>query len=92
MKYFELDEEEKEIEKAIEDGEFKRVKNFEQEMKRYQEIARATLNKNRNINIRISEGDLYKLKAKAMERGLPYQTLVSSVLHQYSNGRIKEPA
>ena len=51
-----------------------------------------TLNKTRNINIRLSERDLQKLKVKAMERGLPYQTLVASVVHQFSNGRLKELA
>lgn len=86
-----LDEEEKEILEAYERGNFKSIPNLEEEKQKLVAAARATLNKNRNINIRISERDLHKLKAKATERGLPYQTLVSSVLHQYTNGRIKEP-
>ena len=92
MKYYELDKEEEEILKAYEKGEFKSVKNLEKEKKRYQQIAQATLNKTRNINIRLSERDLQKIKVKAMERGLPYQTLVASVVHQYSNDRLKELA
>ena len=84
MKYYELDKEEEEILKAYEKGEFKSVKNLEKEKKRYQQIAQATLNKTRNINIRLSERDLQKIKALAMEKGLPYQTFVSSLLHQYS--------
>ncbi|MEK7125482.1 MAG: CopG family antitoxin [Patescibacteria group bacterium] len=92
MKIFELDDEEKELETAIAVGEFESVPNLEQEKKRYQEIARATLQKRRNINIRISERDLQALKARAAAKGLPYQTLVSSVLHQYSNGKVKELA
>ena len=44
----------------------------------------------RRINIRISEKDLTDLKIKAREEGLPYQTLVSSVLHKYLNGRLVE--
>lgn len=92
MQDYILNKEEQEILEAYEKGEFKSVDNLEEEKKRYQEIARATLNKNRNINIRISERDLHKLKAKAAAKGLPYQTLVSSVLHQYSNGKVKELA
>lgn len=92
MQNYKLDKEEQEILKAYEKGDFKSVPNLDEEKKRYQEIARATLNKNRNINIRITEKDLLKLKARAAEKGLPYQTLVSSVLHQYSNGKVKELA
>lgn len=90
--YKSLDKEERELLDAYNKGEFKSVPHFEEEKKKYIAAARATLNKTKNINIRLTERDLYKLKAKAMERGLPYQTLVSSVLHQYTNGRIKEPA
>lgn len=85
MKYFELTKEEEEILKAVEAGEFKRVKNFEQAKKDAIEAARNTVKKNRNINLRVSERDLLKLKSKAIEEGIPYQTLVSSVLHKYVN-------
>lgn len=92
-KYYEsLDKEEKEILDAYNKGEFKSVPNIEEEKQKLVAAARATLNKNRNINIRISERDLHKLKAKAAAKGLPYQTLVSSVLHQYSNDKVKELA
>ena len=90
--YGSLDEEEKELLDAYNRGEFESVPNFEEEKQKLVAAARATLNKNRNINIRISEIDLHKIKAKAAERGLPYQTLVSSVLHQYSNDKVKELA
>jgi len=83
MKYYELTKEEQEILDAVENGEFKTVKNFEREKKRFQAIARNTLNKARNINIRLSERDLLKLKTKAIEEGIPYQTLASSILHKY---------
>lgn len=82
---FELDKEEQEIEKAFERGEFKRIKNFKQEKRRLMEAARNTLNKTRNINLRLSERTLARLKAKAIEEGLPYQTLASSILHKYAN-------
>jgi len=83
MKHIILDKEEEQILKDFEDGKYVRVKNFEQEKKRLQEIARNTLNKTRNINLRLSQRDLQKLKSKAAEEGIPYQTLVSSVLHKF---------
>ena len=89
MKYYELDKEEKEILEAFEKGKLKRVKNFAQEKKKLEQAARFTLSKSRNINIRISEGDLQKIKALAVEKGVPYQTLVSSLIHQYSSGKAR---
>ncbi len=69
MKYYELDEEEKQeleaIEDALESGELKSAPNFENRKKELQQIAKNTLNKTRNINIRLSERDLYRLKAKS---------------------------
>lgn len=82
MKYIILDEEEEQILKDVEDGKYVKVKNFEQEKRRLQEIARNTLNKTKNINIRLSERDVHKLKARAIKQGIPYQTLASSILHQ----------
>jgi predicted DNA binding CopG/RHH family protein len=52
------------------------------ERKRLQQIAKNTLNKTRNINIRLSERDLHHLRSKAIEEGIPYQTLASSILHK----------
>ena len=83
MKYYELDKEEEKILKNIESGKYKRVKNFELEKKKAIEIARNTLNKVRNINIRLAEKTLPNLKARAIEEGIPYQTLSASVLHKY---------
>ncbi len=82
MKYFELDDEEKQLLEEIERGEWVPVKNFAKRKKELMQIARNTLNKTRNINLRLSERDLQKLKAKAARQGLPYQTLASSILHQ----------
>lgn len=86
MNYYELEKEEKReleaIENAIENGEIKNVTNFEKRKKELQQIAKSTFNKTRNINIRLSEKDLYRLKTKAMEEGIPYQTLASSILHK----------
>lgn len=80
-----LDDEEEQIIKDFEAGKYVRVKNFEQEKRRLQQIAKNTLKKNKNINLRLSEKDLMKLKAKAVEEGIPYQTLASSVLHKFAN-------
>jgi predicted DNA binding CopG/RHH family protein len=86
MKYYSLTDEEQreldEIEVALENGTLESIADFEEEKKRLQQIVRNTLNKTRNINIRLSERDLYKLKAKAIEEGMPYQTLASSILHK----------
>jgi len=56
----------------------------------YQTIARNTMKKNRKINIRISENDLSALQRRAAREGLPYQTLIGSVLHKYVSGFLKE--
>lgn len=86
MKFYELDEEERQeleaIENAIENDESESVPNFEERKKELQRIARNTLNKTKNINIRLSERDVHKLKVKAIEEGIPYQTLAASILHK----------
>jgi len=88
FKNLKLDAEEREILRSIDAGEWKPVKNLAAEKKRIQAIAKATLEKTRNINIRLSQRDLLQLKAKAIEEGMPYQTLVASVLHKYTMGTI----
>ena len=85
MKYFELDKNEKKMLKDFEAGNFRSVKNVKKEIAGYRRYAEDTLSKTRNINIRLSEKDLQKIKALAVKRGLPYQTLISSLLHQYSH-------
>ena len=92
MKYYELDKEEQQILKDFEVGKYKPVRNLNQEIKKIQQAARATLNKTKNINVRITEKDLYKVKAKAVDKGIPYQTLITSIIHQYSNDKVKELA
>lgn len=85
MKYYELTKEEQEILNAFERGEFKRAPDFAKQKRLLQKYAKNTLNKTRNINIRLSERDLQKLKAKAAKEGIPYQTLASSILHRLTN-------
>lgn len=84
-KYYELDSEEEEILKAFEEGKLVRVKDFAKEKALLEEAARNTSKKTKNINIRLSEKDVQKLKAKAIEEGIPYQTLAASILHKYTN-------
>ena len=52
--------------------------------------AEKTLNKNKRVNIRLSEKDLEEIKIRALEEGIPYQTLMGSVLHKYLSGRLVE--
>ncbi len=86
MKRYRLDKEEREILSAVEKGEWKSVKPAKTELERYAQIARNTLRKDQRMNIRISKMDLLGIKAKAAEEGIPYQTLVASVIHKYVSG------
>ena len=74
--------------RSFEKSEWKPVKNLEKETTRYSEAAVETLLNNRRVNIRISAIDLEGLQAKAAAEGLPYQTLMASVLHKYVSGRL----
>jgi len=82
VKYFELDKEEKELLAELERGEWVPVKDQAKARREAMQIARNTLAKTRNINIRLSERDLFKLKAKAIREGIPYQTLAASLIHR----------
>lgn len=81
-----LDEYETEILDAYENGMLTPVKPQDD----YQAIARDTMKKNRKINIRISENDLAALQRRAAREGIPYQTLIGSVLHKYASGFLKD--
>lgn len=85
MKYYELTKEEKQILKSYEEGKFVADKNLDKVKKELGLIAKNTLDKTKNINIRITQKVLYKLRRKAMEEGIPYQTLASSILHKYAS-------
>lgn len=60
------------------------------ELKRFRDAAGATLVKDRRVNIRLSSPVLMDIQARAAEEGLPYQTLIASVLHKYVTGRLVE--
>ncbi|MFZ2650212.1 MAG: hypothetical protein WA210_08900 [Burkholderiaceae bacterium] len=81
---------EQEILASFERGEWKPARNQKGEIARLQTAAQAALLKNRRVNIRISSRDLEGLQARAAEEGVPYQTLMASVLHKYVSGRLVE--
>ena len=85
-----LDNEEKEILNAYENNEFVEVPEMEAEIKNHVEYAKLTFLKNKRINIRISQKDLESIQRKALEEGIPYQTLIASLIHKYVKGKIVE--
>jgi len=85
-----LDAEEKEILASVERGEWRPAKGAKPDRSRYAGYAKATFRKDRRINIRISSKDLEAIQTRALEEGLPYQTLISSLLHKYASGRLRE--
>lgn len=85
-----LDPTEKEILDSVERGEWRSVRGVKRERTRYARSARATFRKDRRLNIRISSKDLEMIQKRALEEGLPYQTLISSLLHKYASGRLRE--
>lgn len=78
--------------RSVDRGEWKRIPNFEREKARYQKMAAAQLRKDARINIRISRLDLDGLRLRAADDGLPYQTLVASLIHKFIAGRLVEKA
>ncbi len=85
-----LDTEEKELLVSYEADEWQSVGNLEKKAQAYSEYATATFKKDKRVNIRISGKDLEALQKRALEEGLPYQTLIASVLHKFISGRLVE--
>ena len=85
-----LTEEELDILERYERGELKPVANMEQEIQWAREAARNTFNKTKRVNLRVTERDFNLAHARAREEGIPYQTLLSSVIHKYLSGRLVE--
>ena len=79
---------EREILASFERDEWSPLRNQKGEIARFRAAAAATLLKNKRVNIRISARDLEGLQAKAAEEGVPYQTLMASVLHKFVAGRL----
>ncbi|MEO8079527.1 MAG: hypothetical protein ABI641_03290, partial [Caldimonas sp.] len=86
-----IDQYEEEVLSAYEKGELKSVAT-KSELAKFKAVARATAIKDRRVNIRLSSGDLSDIQVRALQEGVPYQTLIASVLHKYVTGRLAEPA
>ena len=85
-----LDRYEREILGAYEKGALISARPTKAQLTAFRDAARATFIKNRRVNIRLSAADLMDLQARAYEEGVPYQTLIASVLHKYVSGRLQE--
>lgn len=85
------DPEEAEIMNAIESGEWVEAQPLPRAKREWQAVARATLRK-KPITIRVQEQDIAAIKALALERGIPYQTLVASILHRFARGTLRDDA
>ena len=84
-----LDPYELEVLQAYESGKLKPSAG-KAELQRMRAAARATAIKDKRVNIRLSSVDLLDIQARALEEGMPYQTLIASVLHKYVTGKLSE--
>ncbi len=85
MKY--TDKEEKELIESYNRGEWKPIKKKDQKV--YVTAAKESITKNKRINIRLTSKDYHDIQVKAVEEGIPYQTLISSIIHKYNKGELK---
>lgn len=85
-----LDKDERELLASFERGEWKSIRDLSHAKKHYQEAARETLRKDKRINIRLSQKDLEGIQAKAVRDGMPYQTLISSIIHKFVIGNLRD--
>jgi predicted DNA binding CopG/RHH family protein len=85
-----LEADEKELLDSVDRGEWRSTRAPKRGLSRYSRAAKATFKKDRRLNIRISTKDLDAIQKRALEEGLPYQTLIASLLHKYASGRLRE--
>ena len=85
-----LEADEKELLDSVGRGEWRSTRAPKRVLSRYSRSAKATFKKDRRLNIRISTKDLEAIQKRALEEGLPYQTLIASLLHKYASGRLRE--
>ncbi len=83
-----IDQEEKDLMESIERDEWRSVSNFDEEKEKAVAAARNTLKKDKRINLRLTQKDYYQIQIRAIEEGIPYQTLISSLVHKYLNGTL----
>jgi predicted DNA binding CopG/RHH family protein len=84
------DKYEKDILDSYEKDEWVEVDDMKKEIKKHASYARSTVRKDKRVNIRISQKDLESIQRRALEEGIPYQTLISSLIHKYNTGRLVE--
>lgn len=85
-----LSTEEKDILESIDAGDWRSVRGKNKEAERFQAYAKETFRKDRRINIRLAGRDLEAIQKRAMIEGIPYQTLIASILHKFAAGRLIE--
>jgi len=90
MSNLKLQQDELELLASYENEEWKSVRKINEQKEQYRTYARTTFRKDKRVNIRISEKDLLDLQKHAIRQGIPYQTLISSVLHKFVNGALTE--
>ena len=88
MKNYKLDRDEQELLSSLEKGEWGPVENMKDLIDKYAEYAKNTLKKNQRISIRMSKQDLIGIQTKAVDEGIPYQTLITSIVHKYVSGNL----
>jgi predicted DNA binding CopG/RHH family protein len=82
-----LDKDERDLARSLENEKW--VSDLtKKERKQYEEHARYSLNKQKRINIRMNERDLRRIRAKAIEEGIPYQSLIAMLIHKYIEGKV----
>lgn len=90
MDNLKLDQEEQALLDSLEAGEWQSVPDVEQELEKHVQYAKNTMKKDKRVNIRISSKDFAGIQTIALEDGIPYQTLMSSVLHRFVTGKLVE--
>ncbi len=85
-----LDKEEQDILSAYDEGRLKLSSPSKKEREAIQSMAEQTFRKDRRVTIRLYDHDLKGVQKKAMEKGMPYQTLISAMIHQYVEGDLVE--
>jgi predicted DNA binding CopG/RHH family protein len=85
-----LEPDEKALVESVERGEWRSAGGAKRERRRFVRYAKATFRKDRRLTIRISSKDLEAIQKRALAEGLPYQTLIASLLHKYASGRLRE--
>ncbi len=83
-----ISKEEKDILESVEANEWQSVKGRKKQVEQYQLYARETVRKDRRVNIRLAGRDLEAIQKRALLEGIPYQTLIASILHKFAAGRL----